>query len=114
MSAVKMRAPNEWVWIPDKDECYIAACVTTGHELGKGGQFRTEEGKVFTIDAKTDSECMKLEQMSLQNMEDMVLFNDLGEHALLHNVRKRFRQDQIYTYVGDILVAVNPFEAPVE
>jgi myosin heavy subunit len=110
MSAVKMRAPGEWVWVANEDDCYFPAQVAVGHELGKGGQFKTEDGKTITLDAKTDGECTKMELMSLQNLDDMVLFNDLAEPALLHNVRKRFNQDQIYTYVGDILVAVNPFK----
>jgi myosin heavy subunit len=107
---MKLRAPGEWVWVPDEDEAFFPAQVHTGHELGKGGQFKTEDGRVIDVDAKTDSACTKMELMSLQNLDDMVLFNDLAEASLLHNVRKRFNQDQIYTYVGDILVAVNPFK----
>ena len=34
----------------------------------------------------------------------------LSEPTLLDNTRKRFAKDKIYTYVGDILVAVNPFK----
>ena len=40
----------------------------------------------------------------------MVNFNDLSEGPLLHNLRKRFLDDKIYTYVGSILVAINPFK----
>ena len=34
----------------------------------------------------------------------------LSQPTLLENTRKRFLKDKIYTYVGEILVAVNPFK----
>ena len=34
----------------------------------------------------------------------------LNEGTLLHNLRRRFMSDKIYTYVGEILVAINPFK----
>ena len=34
----------------------------------------------------------------------------LNEPAILHNTRMRFATDQIYTFTGRILVAVNPFK----
>lgn len=35
----------------------------------------------------------------------------MSEGAILHHVRKRFLESNIYTFVGSILVAVNPFKA---
>ena len=34
----------------------------------------------------------------------------LHEPALLHNLACRYAQDEIYTYTGNILIAVNPFQ----
>lgn len=33
----------------------------------------------------------------------------LSEEAIGEQLQKRFESNQIYTYIGDILVAVNPF-----
>ncbi|XP_040198980.1 unconventional myosin-IXa isoform X2 [Rana temporaria] len=41
--------------------------------------------------------------------EDLCGLPDLNERTLLDTLRTRFRQEKIYTYVGSILVAVNPF-----
>ncbi|XP_056428770.1 unconventional myosin-IXa isoform X2 [Hyla sarda] len=41
--------------------------------------------------------------------EDLCGLPDLSERTLLETLRTRFRQEKIYTYVGSILVAVNPF-----
>ena len=51
-----------------------------------------------------------MDPQSRDDLQNMVLLNVLNEAALLHNVRKRFFKDDIYTTVGDILVAVNPFK----
>jgi len=45
--------------------------------------------------------------MDMQNLVDLDAFS---EGSILHHVRKRFLSDFIYTYVGGILVAVNPFQ----
>ena len=35
---------------------------------------------------------------------------DLHEAALLHNIRMRFYNDDIFTFIGPILVAANPYK----
>jgi myosin heavy subunit len=49
------------------------------------------------IKGDLDSKCTKMDNESLKNMDNMVLFNDLSEAPLLHNLRKRFYDDDIYT-----------------
>ncbi|XP_037109341.1 unconventional myosin-IXAb isoform X5 [Syngnathus acus] len=41
---------------------------------------------------------------------DLCALSKLTEHALLESLRARFRQEKIYTYVGSILIVVNPFQ----
>lgn len=62
-----------------------------------------------TLDPVKSSNCLPMDPQSLVGIDNMVLLNVLNEAALLHNVRKRFDEDKIYTTVGDILVAINPF-----
>lgn len=45
-----------------------------------------------------------------QGQEDMVKLNHLHEPGVLENLRQRYAQDDIYTYTGSILIAVNPFK----
>ncbi|XP_072528322.1 unconventional myosin-IXAb isoform X7 [Salminus brasiliensis] len=44
-----------------------------------------------------------------QHAADLCTLPDLNERTLLENLRGRFRQEKIYTYVGGILIVVNPF-----
>lgn len=41
--------------------------------------------------------------------EDLAVLPELTEAQLLEHLRGRFLEDRIYTYIGDILVAINPF-----
>ncbi|XP_051542316.1 myosin-IIIb [Myxocyprinus asiaticus] len=42
--------------------------------------------------------------------EDLANLSELDEKTLLEVLTRRFTQSHIYTYVGDILVAINPFK----
>ena len=41
----------------------------------------------------------------------MTQLNHLNEPGVLWNLKKRYMYDDIYTYTGNILIAVNPFQA---
>lgn len=40
--------------------------------------------------------------------DDMAVLGDLTDDSLLHELKRRYERNIIYTYLGDILVAVNP------
>lgn len=40
---------------------------------------------------------------------DFILINDITESLFLNNLRVRHAQGDIYTYIGEVVVAVNPF-----
>ncbi|XP_057688442.1 unconventional myosin-Ih [Corythoichthys intestinalis] len=47
------------------------------------------------------------EQVGIQ---DFVLLDETSELAFLNNLKKRFSKDLIYTYIGTLLVSVNPYK----
>ncbi|XP_021359282.1 myosin-IIIa-like isoform X3 [Mizuhopecten yessoensis] len=46
---------------------------------------------------------------ALGKVEDLATLAKLDDKVLLEELRARYRNNDIYTYVGDILIAVNPF-----
>lgn len=47
---------------------------------------------------------------SKTNCSDMVNMEIINDGELLKNIRERYSKDDIYTYVGPTLLAVNPFK----
>ncbi|XP_052416148.1 unconventional myosin-IXAa isoform X7 [Carassius gibelio] len=45
-----------------------------------------------------------------KDFDDLCNLPDLNEKTLLDNLRSRFKQEKIYTYVGSILIVINPFK----
>eukprot|EP00516_Mucochytrium_quahogii_P009298 CAMPEP_0203781598 /NCGR_PEP_ID=MMETSP0099_2-20121227/10374_1 /ASSEMBLY_ACC=CAM_ASM_000209 /TAXON_ID=96639 /ORGANISM=" , Strain NY0313808BC1" /LENGTH=1398 /DNA_ID=CAMNT_0050682701 /DNA_START=78 /DNA_END=4274 /DNA_ORIENTATION=+ len=43
-------------------------------------------------------------------IEDLVLLNQLQNDAIVSNLQKRFGSNEIYTYIGPVLICCNPFQ----
>lgn len=43
-------------------------------------------------------------------VDDMVMLSRINNDAIAENLKKRFKDDQIYTYIGPVLISVNPFK----
>ncbi|XP_054858466.1 unconventional myosin-Ie [Eublepharis macularius] len=43
-------------------------------------------------------------------VDDMVLLSKISEDAIVENLKKRYMDDYIFTYIGSVLISVNPFK----
>ncbi|ODM95671.1 Unconventional myosin-Ie [Orchesella cincta] len=46
----------------------------------------------------------------VSGVDDMVLLSKINEDSIVDNLKKRFMDDWIFTYIGPVLVSVNPFK----
>uniref|UniRef100_A0A674CJZ3 Unconventional myosin-VIIa-like n=1 Tax=Salmo trutta TaxID=8032 RepID=A0A674CJZ3_SALTR len=98
---------GEWVWVDSGTEVPIGARVKvtdTGHQL-----LVDDEGKEYKLSQKEDS-IRVMHPTSVEGVDDMIRLGDLNEAGLLRNLLVRHRQGIIYTYIGSVLVAVNPYQ----
>uniref|UniRef100_F6TDT5 Myosin XVI n=1 Tax=Xenopus tropicalis TaxID=8364 RepID=F6TDT5_XENTR len=61
----------------------------------------------------TISSTTKLEQIKLMPPapnDDLATLSELTDSSLLYEIQKRFNNNQIYTYIGNILLLVNPYK----
>ncbi|XP_035658684.1 unconventional myosin-Ib-like isoform X2 [Branchiostoma floridae] len=47
---------------------------------------------------------------SMVGVGDMVLLDPLTEEACINNIKRRFYAEDIYTYIGQVVVSVNPYK----
>eukprot|EP00754_Rhynchopus_humris_P031118 Rhum_TRINITY_DN15314_c1_g1::Rhum_TRINITY_DN15314_c1_g1_i1::g.151009::m.151009/K10356/MYO1; myosin I len=48
-------------------------------------------------------------QQSVAGVDDLVLLQTLTNDAIMNNLKERLTKEQIYTYIGNVLISVNPF-----
>ncbi|XP_078504215.1 unconventional myosin-VI isoform X6 [Lissotriton helveticus] len=65
-----------------------------------------QKGKTFFASVK---QVFPAEEDTTKHVEDNCSLMYLNEATLLHNVKVRYSKDRIYTYVANILIAVNPY-----
>uniref|UniRef100_A0A667WPT4 Myosin XVI n=1 Tax=Myripristis murdjan TaxID=586833 RepID=A0A667WPT4_9TELE len=76
-----------------------------------GGALSRQPSQDNGLDGPFTSGASKLEQVKLMPPapnDDLASLSELTDSSLLYEMQKRFGNDQIYTYIGHILLLVNP------
>ncbi|KAJ7008954.1 myosin-6 [Populus alba] len=93
------------VWLEDPDEAWIDGEVV---EINKEDiKVLCTSGKTVTV--KASKTYPKDAEAPPCGVDDMTKLAYLHEPGVLQNLRSRYDMNEIYTYVGNILIAVNPF-----
>ena len=66
---------------------------------------------VQDVDLDGEQPLVSCHEDSLHAVEDLVTLPDCCEPALLHNTRLRYWVDQIYVFIGPVLIATNPYKS---
>ncbi|KAL6226737.1 hypothetical protein ACLB2K_000698 [Fragaria x ananassa] len=94
------------VWVEDPKEAWVGGEVSriNGEEVHvqtkNGKTVVTHISKVFPEDTEAPP----------GGVDDMTKLSYLHEPGVLHNLAARYELNEIYTYTGNILIAVNPFQ----
>ncbi|TVU45041.1 hypothetical protein EJB05_04510, partial [Eragrostis curvula] len=94
------------VWLEDPDEAWVDGVVTD--IKGGNATIATTNGK--TVVASLGSIYPKDTEAPPAGVDDMTKLAYLHEPGVLHNLACRYGLNEIYTYTGNILIAVNPFQ----
>ncbi|EGF77626.1 hypothetical protein BATDEDRAFT_13697 [Batrachochytrium dendrobatidis JAM81] len=109
-------------WFPDEDLGWVMGSMTTKTLDATSGKlamsFFIEHRKKVTF----ESTLQKLETNKFQDLpplinppklagcDDLTNLSYLHEPGVLYNIQLRYAQEQIYTYSGIVLIAMNPFK----
>ncbi|KAI4340198.1 hypothetical protein MLD38_025060 [Melastoma candidum] len=99
--------PGSHVWVQDPELAWID---------GQVQEIRGDEADILLTRTgeKVVSELCKLfpkdEDAPEEGLDDMTKLSYFHEPGVLHNLATRFTLNKIYTYTGNILIAINPFQ----
>ncbi|KAJ2952022.1 hypothetical protein O0L34_g4282 [Tuta absoluta] len=101
-----MTMDKQIVWVRDGNEGFVLARI---HEL------MGEEADVVPLDNRYPRRLASFEDIFPagdpdKNVDDNCELMFLNEATLLNNILTRYKKKKIYTYVANILLAVNPYE----
>ncbi|XP_033230422.1 myosin heavy chain 95F isoform X2 [Belonocnema kinseyi] len=96
---------NQQVWVRDSQEGFI---------IGKFVDMVDGDALIIPLDTKYPQRTCPLDEVYpageyTKDVEDNCALMYLNEATLLNNIRTRYNKDRIYTYVANILIAVNPY-----
>ncbi|XP_077395805.1 unconventional myosin-X-like [Festucalex cinctus] len=97
------------VWVREKEQLVPA----TVNSCGDGTLVvTTDYGEVLYLQQAevTRERVYAMHQSSVDGVEDMSALAELHEAAIMHNLYQRYQKDNIYTNIGSILAAVNPYK----
>ncbi|KAJ0515798.1 putative myosin ATPase [Helianthus annuus] len=94
------------VWVDDPNKAWIDGQVTkiTGQEA------EIETPDLKKVVAKLSNVYPKDTEAPAGGVDDMTKLSYLHEPGVLQNLRIRYELNEIYTYTGNILIAINPFQ----
>jgi len=101
---------GDWVWMPHPVEGFLSA-----RRISENPQkvvCETEDGRSHTIlkkELQGPIEVLKWSQLT-QLPNDLVLLDVMSRPLILYNLRERFKNNEIYTNVGNILISLNPYK----
>ncbi|KAH9659157.1 Myosin-11 [Citrus sinensis] len=94
------------VWVEDPEEAWIDGQVLK--ITGKDVEVQTTKGK--KVVANLSKIYPKDMEEPAGGVDDMTKLSYLHEPGVLRNLKTRYELNEIYTYTGNILIAINPFQ----
>ncbi|XP_020571362.1 protein OPAQUE1-like [Phalaenopsis equestris] len=95
------------VWVEDKESAWVEAEVVEVRDKSfvvtttpRGKKVSVSQEKLLPRDPDADH----------GGVDDMTKLTYLNEPGVLYNLARRYALNEIYTYTGSILIAVNPFK----
>lgn len=101
---------NNWVWVPDQDELFVKANVTSYLENAML-KVTVKNGAHESVREVAQKDVESCNPAKFNKCEDMAELTHLNEPSVIYNMFLRYNDDLIYTYSGLFLVAINPYKS---
>ena len=100
---------GEWYWCPHAVEGFLPAKLVS--QNAQKWQLETEDGAQHSLGKKEYPTLERMYWTQLRFLQkDLVMLDVMNHPLIVHNLRERFKQNEIYTNVGTILISLNPYK----
>lgn len=97
------------IWVPHPQEAWV--CGTIEKINGNNVVIAIQNGGSFTLSMKEMELADLANPSSLSgNFDNLVNLEEFNQGAIIHQLRIRYSSDTIYTWIGNILISINPFK----
>ncbi|CAF1532811.1 unnamed protein product, partial [Didymodactylos carnosus] len=102
---------SQYVWLPSDKKGEFGVDIGAKVVDAQQNQLKVidDNGKERTIPNNPGS-YKNMHKTSFEDITDMIHLDDLTETAICRNLQIRYNKDKIYTYIGSILIAINPYK----
>ncbi|KAF8567697.1 hypothetical protein P879_06618 [Paragonimus westermani] len=101
---------GDHVWIPPTRLSEFAVPIgAVVKEIYSDG-YLVEDDDNRLLKLSKDANLKLMHPSSVDGVSDMIALGELNEGGILRNLHIRYKNDEIYTYTGSILVALNPYQ----
>ncbi|KAF7256856.1 hypothetical protein EG68_06993 [Paragonimus skrjabini miyazakii] len=101
---------GDHVWIPPTRRSEFAVPIgAVVKEIHSDG-YLVEDDDNQLLKISKDANLKVMHPSSVDGVSDMIALGELNEGGILRNLHIRYKKDEIYTYTGSILVALNPYQ----
>nr|XP_012960381.1 unconventional myosin-Ie isoform X1 [Anas platyrhynchos] len=85
---------RRWSMCRASESC-CSESLLSGNQMGSKGHYRYH---------------WQSHNVKHSGVDDMVLLSKISEDSIVENLKKRYMDDYIFTYIGSVLISVNPFK----
>eukprot|EP00466_Bigelowiella_natans_P006255 jgi/Bigna1/140911/aug1.59_g15619 len=102
--ADRNREAGEWYWLEHPEHGYVPA------KKNPGSGYKIASGETVYV-KKGAEKPRRLNWLNLTNSEnDLVMLENVNPAVILFHVKQRYHTNQIYSFVGPILISCNPYK----
>lgn len=98
------------VWAPHPELVWVPGTVRHADSLTVEVETVDKEFLRLAVKDLKDSTLIIAHANSLQNFQNLIDMEEFNEGAIIHQLRTRYKQDDIYTWIGNILISINPYK----
>eukprot|EP01084_Bolivina_argentea_P133036 234764_1 len=102
---------NQWYWLQHKQLICIPSQLIAYD--AKNAKFKSVEDEIITIESSELSSLKPADTHIHQICDDLEELDELNKFIILHHLRTRYKQQRIYTNIGNILIYVNQYNVDI-